>query len=466
MTTTASGRGPHQPNLPLDHDEVDLALRSWRFWLVVVLVGVGAGTGAGVLMAILHAVQHLAYGYRHGDFQAGVRAAPSWRRVVVLVGAGLVLGTAWVVLRRVGGPVRGLDEAVWEREGRLRFVDTALNALFQIVAVGAGATLGREGAPKELGAGLASSLCDRAGLTPTERRVLVACGAGAGMAAVYNVPFGGALFAVEVLLGTLTLPVVVPALATAGVATGVSWLLLADRPTYDVGHLPLSASVTLWAVPLGGLAGLLGAGLVVLVGWAKARATRGTRTVLSVTAAYGAVGALAVVLPEVLGNGKDVAQMAFSGALSLPLVAAIVVARPLATGACLRAGAVGGLFTPTLTLGALVGVVAGRAWGALWPAGPVAGFALIGAAALLSAAMQSPVASITLVVELTHSGLALLVPVALAAAGATVVSRALVPASLYTAAGWWQGSHASSDRHPRWSRRGEPARPPPAGGAD
>ncbi len=427
---------------------MDRALRSWRFWLVLVLVGVGAGLGAGLLMAILHAVQHLCFGYRRGDFQSGVRGAPGWRRVAVLAGGGLVLGAAWVGLRRIGGPVRSLDEAVWERRGKLPVVDTALNAVLQIVAVGAGATLGREGAPKELGAGLASGLCDRAGLTPTQRQVLVACGAGAGMAAVYNVPLGGALFATEVLLGTLALPQVVPALATAGIATGVSWLLLPDRPTYQVHQLLISASLTIWAAAFGLLAGVIGAGLITTVGWAKARATHGTRTVGSVTAAFVAIGAVSVVLPEVLGNGKDVAQLALSGKLTIALVAAVVVARPLATAACLRSGAVGGLFTPTLAVGALAGTLAGQAWGVLWPAGPEAGFALIGAAALLSGAMQSPIASIVLVIELTHGGLDLLVPVSLAAAGATVVSRSLLPASLYTAAGWWR------DRRP-------PQSPPP-----
>jgi CIC family chloride channel protein len=440
---TADGPPPRQPNLPLDHDEADRALRSWRFWLVVVLAGIGAGVGAGVLMAILHAVQHLSYGYGHGDFQSGVARAPAWRRVVVLGGAGVVLGGAWVVLRKVGGPVRGLDEAVWEHRGRLPFFDTAANALLQIVAVGAGATLGREGAPKELGAGLASMLCDRAGLTPAQRRILVACGAGAGMAAVYNVPLGGALFAAEVLLGTMALPAVIPALATAAVATGTSWLLLPDRPTYEVGRLHVTAPLTIWAVLMGLVAGLLGAVLVVLVGWAKARATKGTRALGTITVALAAVGTVAIALPEVLGNGKDVAQLAFSGALGLSLVAAILLVRPLATAACLRAGAVGGLFTPTLTVGALAGSLAGRAWQVLVPGEAMAAFAVIGAAALLSGAMQSPIASVVLVIELTHSGLSLLVPIALAAAAATAVSRVLVPASLYTAAGWWQ-----ADRDP------------------
>lgn len=444
----ALGRGPHQPNLPEADDPAAAALGSWRFWLVVVLVGIGAGLGAGVLMAVLHAVQHLAFGYGRGDFQSGVRRAPGWRRVVVLGVAGVVLGIAWVVLRRTGGPVRGLDEAVWEREGRLPLVVTALNALLQIVAVGAGATLGREGAPKELGAGLASSLCDRVGLSAGERRLLVACGAGAGMAAVYNVPLGGALFAAEVLLGTLDLTKVVPALATAGIATGTSWLLLPDRPTYTVGHLALSASLTLWSVPFGLVAGLAGTGLVLLVGWAKARATGGSRSAATIACSFVAVGAVAVGLPEVLGNGKDVAQLALAGALSLPVVAAVVVVRPVATATLLRSGAVGGMFTPTFLLGALLGTLLGRPWAGLYPAGPAAGFALIGAAALLSGAMQSPIASIALVVELTHSGLSLLVPVALAATGATVVSRLLVPASLYTAADWWRAGRPPRG-HPR-----------------
>ena len=452
MATPVGGRGPHQPNLPVDRDDADGAFRSWRFWLVVVLAGAGSGLGAGLLMAVLHGVQHLAYDYHHGDFQTGVAEGPAWRPVPVLTIAGFVLATAWVLLRRFGGPVRGLDDAVWEHQGRLRPLDTAVNALLQIVAVGAGATLGREGAPKELGAGVASSLCDRVGLTPAQRQVLVACGAGAGMAAVYNVPLGGALFAAEVLLGSLSLATIVPALAMAGVATATSWLLLPDQSTYDVGHLSLGASLTMWAVAVGLLAGLLGAGLVVLVGWAKAHATTGRKALGSITIAFIAVGAVAVVLPQVLGNGKDVTQSALSGSLALPLVAAIVLVRPLATAACLRGGAVGGLFTPTLAVGALAGTLAGRAWGAVFPGGPVAGFALIGAAALLSGAMQSPLASIVLVVELTHSGLGLLVPIALAAVGATVVSRMLVPASLYTAAGWWKDGRSLPRRRRLWRR--------------
>nr|WP_282436870.1 chloride channel protein [Aciditerrimonas ferrireducens] len=383
-------------------------------------------------MAVLHAVQHLAYGYRHGDFQSGVRRAPAWRPLVVLAAGGLVLGTAWVVLRRVGGPVRGLSEAVWQKAGELPFVDTVVNGVLQIVAVGAGATLGREGAPKEVGAGWASLLCRRGRLGPAERQLLVACGAGAGMAAVYNVPLGGALFAAEVLLGTLALPVALPALAVAGVATAVSWLLLPEQPTYRVAPTTTDASLVLFAVVLGVAAGALSAGLVRGVSWAKGRQRRGpVLTVLAITLVFAAVGGVASGLPEVLGNGKDVAQAALSGSLALGTVAAVLVARPLATAACLRSGAVGGLFTPTLTMGCLLGLLAGRGWTGLWPGPSTPAVAMVGACALLAGTMQAPLAALALVVELTHSGLALVVPLGLAAVAATEVSRALVPASIY-----------------------------------
>ena len=131
----------------------------------------------------------------------------------------------------------------------------------------------------------------------------------------------------------------------------------------------------------------------------------------------------------------------------------LVVARPLATAACLRARAVG--VQPDPRRRRPKGALAGRAWAALLPAGPLAEFALIGAAALLAGAMHSPIASVALVVELTHSGLALLVPIALAATGATAVSRILVPATLYTAAGWWQAGHSphADPAHRRSPRR-------------
>jgi len=103
-----------------------------------------------------------------------------------------------------------------------------------IVIVALGASLGREAAPQQTGAALASALSVRAKLPEWQRRLLVACGAGAGMAAVYNVPLGGALFTLEVLMGTVTLPLVLPALATTLTATAVAWIAIPHVPTYAI----------------------------------------------------------------------------------------------------------------------------------------------------------------------------------------------------------------------------------------
>ncbi len=421
-----------QPNVP---PGLDVPGRSPRFWALVLLTGVGAGLGAGGLMLLLHLVQHLAYGYGSGPFQRGVERSTPERRVLVMAAAGVLTGGAWLWLRHAtrDHPPPGLTQAVWQRAGRLPFVATVANGVVQMVAVALGASLGREGAPKELGAAVASRLADQGGLTASQRRVLVACGAGAGMAAVYNVPLGGALFATEVLLGTIALPLVLPALATSAVATWVSWLLLPNRPTYRVPAHGVSPAQLVWALLAGPLAGVVAVVYIRLVAWAKARRPQGWRLVAALVLVFTAIGAVAIVYPEILGNGKDVAQYVFVGELGVPLLAVLVVLRPLATALCLRSGAAGGLFTPTLTFGALLGALLGHLWSLAWPGAPLGSYAVILAAAMLAAAMQSPVASVVLVLELTGGGLPLMVPLLLAVASATLVCRRLEPRSVYSA---------------------------------
>lgn len=420
-----------QPNVPGDDDPA--AGYSVRFWVVVLLTGVGAGIGAIGFMVLLHAVQHVAYSYTSGPFQLGVARTSGLRRIAVMTGAGVFAGVAWLVLRRVAGRIGGLSEAVWTGNGRLPFGATIVNGALQMTVVALGAPLGREGPPKEAGAAIASWLSDRCGLPARQRRLLVACGAGAGMAAVYNVPLGGALFAVEVLLGTLSLPVVLPALATAAVATVVGWLVLPAQPTYQVPNYGVSATQLVWAVLVGPLAGLVAVGYIRLIAAAKARTPQGWHLVASTTVVFSAIGCLAVLYPAMLGNGKDVAQFAFIDQIGIAQLGVLLVLRPLATASCLRAGAVGGLFTPTLTLGAVFGGFLGTLWSAMWPGAPIGSYAVIGAAAMLAAAMQSPLASIVLVLELTGGGLALMAPLLVAVTGAVLVCRALDDRSVYSA---------------------------------
>jgi H+/Cl- antiporter ClcA len=146
-----------------------------------------------------------------------------------------------------------------------------------------------------------------------------------------------------------------------------------------------------------------------------------------------AVGGISIEFPQVLGNGKDVAQLAFVGAIPPLLLVALVFLRPLATLACLGSGVPGGLFTPSLAMGALLGGVLGIAWSWFWPGVPPGLFAVIGATAVLAATTHGPISSIVLVMELTARDRSFMLPLLAAVVTATIVARTLDPRSIYDA---------------------------------
>jgi len=401
-----------------------------RFWMLVVLVGLGAGLGGAALMELLKGVQHLAWSYHIGDFLEGVQGASATRRVLVLAIGGVVAGAGGLLL---AGRDTDISGAIWLRDARLPLLASLARAVHSIVIVGLGASLGREAAPQQTGAALASALSDWAKLPDWQRRLLVACGAGAGMAAVYNVPLGGALFALEVLLGTLTLPLVLPALATSLIATAVAWIALPTHATYSIPTYTIHTSQVVWALIVGPIAGLAAVGYIRLIARAHAVRPSGWMRMAAPVVVFTALGAVAIAYPQILGNGKNIVQLAFVARLSVALLAVLLVLKPLATAACLGSGASGGLFTPTLAFGVLLGGLLGEAWSQIWPGAPLGGYAIIGGAAVLGAAMQGPLAAVVLVLELTQHADSLMVAVLIAVVEATVLARILGAPSIYSA---------------------------------
>jgi len=432
-----SGRGAtEQPNVTGD-GETALSL---AFWLLVVMTGVAAGLLGDAMMVVLFNVQHLAYGYgigsfRHaGSFEAAVERASSLRRVAGLMIAGAFGGLAWYLLRRVTpGEKSELDDVIWHG-GRLSARRSLGTGIISEVVIGLGASLGREQAPKLLGGVAGSVLADRFRLTPAQRRLLVACGGGAGLAAVYNVPLGGALFTAEVLLGTVTLPVVLPALACSVVATVTSYLYLPARATYlDIPAYHLTWPLMAWALLAGPAIGLIAVGYTRLVGWVSHHAASGRWIIPAMLAAFTALGLIGIAYPQLFGNGKDMAHDAFTGADGLTLLLVLFALKPVVTCLCLGSGASGGLFTPTLSTGAVLGGAVGLLWSMAWPGSPAGAYAMIGAAAMLGAGMQAPLASLALVLELTYSGFQIIAPMMIATIIATVVARHVDGYSIYSA---------------------------------
>ena len=407
-----------------------------KTWGLVCLTGVGAGLAGGLLMRLLRLIQHLAWPYRPGfDFVDATRLAPAWHRIGVVLGAGVLTATVpWLLRKNLGGGHGGdLAEKIWFGSGKLDPIRTAVRAILSIVIVGMGASLGREAAPKQAGALIASLLSGWARLPHSQRRLLAACGAGAGIAAVYNVPVGGGLFTLEVLLGSLSLSLVPPALVASLIAVAVSWLLLPDAPTYDIAHWTVDPALIGFAVVAGPIAGAVSIAYVRLIAFADRQTPSGASAFLAPLAVFAALGALALPFPELLGNGKDVVQETFTSAPTLPVLAVLVLLKPLATAACLGSGAPGGLFTPTMTLGAVLGAALGLVWLSVWPGGPVGPYAAVGSAAVLAAATQGPLSAIVLTLELTRRLDWIIVPVAIGVAGATASARALEVRSIYSA---------------------------------
>jgi H+/Cl- antiporter ClcA len=271
-------------------------------------------------------------------------------------------------------------------------------------------------------------------LSDEQRRLLVACGAGAGMSAAYGVPLGGALFALEVMRGVLALRYVLPALFASVIATAVSWVWLPDTPTYLIPAYSSSVSIVVWALVAGPIAGVVSVGYVRAVTWAdRNKPPQGWRRFAAPLAGLGLLGLASIVFPQLLGNGRDISQLAFTNQVAPALLLILLVLKPAATVLSVRCGAPGGLFTPSLTVGALLGALLGHAWSWFWPGAPPGLFAVLGAAAVLAATTQGPISTVVLMMELTGRDRSFIVPLLLAVATATLVARTIEPRSIYDA---------------------------------
>jgi CIC family chloride channel protein len=177
-----------------------------RFWLAVLLTGIGTGLGAAGLTRLLELIQHLAWNGSPTNILKAAEHASAARHPLVLLCGGILTGAGQLLLKELTSG-NGIDPtaAIWLYAGRMPALRTLGSAVLSIFAVGMGASMGREGAPKQAGAVFANFLADEGSLSDEQRRLLVSCGAGAGMGAAHGVPLGGALFALEVMRGKLAL---------------------------------------------------------------------------------------------------------------------------------------------------------------------------------------------------------------------------------------------------------------------
>lgn len=401
------------------------------YGLVTLATGVGAGLGGMALALLLHLIQHLAYGYSLGalvgkeSFLQGVLAAPPWRRVLALLGCGVLGGCGWLLVYRFGHKLLSVAKAVEPGAPPMPPVSTLSHVLLQISTVALGSPLGREVAPREVGALLAGAAARSACLPDEDIRIMIACGAGAGLAAVYNVPLAGALYTLEVLLRTARVAAVIPAIATSFIATVVAWIGLGDEVQYHFPDYPISATLVVWALLAGPVLGLAAGRYVKVAAWARKHAPRDARLVPRCLAVLAAIGIAAVWFPELLGNGKAPNQLDFSGDIPFRLALELLVLKFAAVIFTLRAGAEGGLMTPGIAIGGFIAVILGSLWNWAGAGVPLGAYAIVGGTGFLAVSMAMPLTAIVLMFEFTHAGQDFFIPIMAATAGSLLANLAV-----------------------------------------
>jgi CIC family chloride channel protein len=348
----------------------------------------------------------MAFGFTTGTLaEAITRVEPLHRLLAVALG-GVAVAAAWYALRKLGPRIPTVDDIAAGARVPVRWMlaDTVL----QVINVAIGASIGREGAPRQAGALSGALAAQRLALPPELRRVLAACGAGAGLAAIYNVPFGGACFALEAVLGLglvrrargSAAGMIVSTIACAWLATVIARVAVPDRPTYALDDRLWSAPVLVFALLVGPALGLAGCAFGALVDRTREHAAVGPHILWRMPAAYLLLGALAIPFPLILGNGHAMAQSLFAAAVPIGMTLALALAKPVATLLTVLAGATGGRLTPSLATGAALGLLAAALASEALPVLP-ASAAILGAAAFLAGAARVPLAAGVLAVEFT-----------------------------------------------------------------
>ncbi|WP_022881405.1 chloride channel protein [Gryllotalpicola ginsengisoli] len=401
------------------------ARRILRLALAILAVGVVVGISSGLLSLLLHGFEQLAFGYVEDHSTPGAEGAPWWRRGAAVIIGGVIAAVAWWLLRRGPRAVPSVKAAV--DGARMPWWQTIVHAVLQILIVGTGAPVGREVAPRELGALVGGWFTSAFRIDGRERAVIVAAGAGAGLAGVYNIPLAGALFAVEILLAELTLETAAVALGVCAVAALVASVVEGYEPFYVIHGATSSWSLAVFAAIFGPLFGFLGYWFSHWGAWAERRRAKGATILWLLPAASVLTAVVAIWLPEVMGNGRAVAQAGFNTAdyTMIGWLVAAFLAKGVVTLVTIRSGAAGGVLTPAIALGSSSGAAIGALWVLLWPGSSVTAFAVVGAAALLASSQKSPFTAIAIVFELTHASLEFLAPLGVAVGGAILIRRLL-----------------------------------------
>ncbi len=429
-----------------------LRLLRWRLWIIeklrpspwqetlcwAAVAGVFGALSALAFRGGVGLIHSLLTGNSYGMVES-FRELVWWQRLCIPVVGGVMTGLVLLFGKRLHPGESSTDymEAILIGSGNIPVRASLVKSTAAMFSIASGGSIGREGPLVQLAAVSASWLGRWRHLSAPQLRLLVACGAAAGIASAYNAPIAGSFFVAEIILGTIAMESLGP-LAVAAVAATLTMRALSDAHTlYTVPAFTLHS---LWEIGpfviLGALAGTVAPFFLHSLRQVEELFAR-TKLPLPARLALGGliVGALAVWVPEVCGNGYSVVVEILNGQLVWTTLLLVLACKWVATAASFGSGAPGGVFTPTLFMGATLGYLYGFGVHEIWPVGAAdpQAFALVGMGALLAAASHAPVMAIILLFEMTLS-YDIILPLMLCCVVAYYTARGIKDQSLYSEA--------------------------------
>ena len=397
----------------------------------VAVVAVVAAGFAVIFRWAVGAATHVLGGDNVVDLMAGL---PAWERVALPAGGGLATGLIALAARRLRGAsgVGFVMEAIVLGRERVPLQRSALQMLSSWFAIVSGNSLGREGPLIQFGAAAGEGARRAFKLTDASAQVVLAAGVAAGFAAAYNAPMAASLFVIEVVTGVIVLEAAVHILLAAVIATVITQYAVGGAPLYGLRDFGRVAPIELLA--FAGL-GLVAAPLGVMFLRGLAIVGRAWRKLpVPARSAAGGVlcGCVLLVVPAVAGNGFEPLDRLLDGKLAIPAVAWLLLAKPLATAASVGSGNPGGVFTPTLLVGALIGTLFAAGLAACGADVTPGAYALVGLGAALSATTHAPIMAAILACELSGD-FGLILPLLVACALAAAMARRLYIDNMYSA---------------------------------
>lgn len=378
-----------------------------RLSALALVVGVVAAIGAVVFREMIELVQQGFFGVSTERLASFAASLPGWRVVLAPALAGLFVGifVKFALRDQRSHGVAEVIEASAIHGGRMTFRDGLVSAIVSAVSIGGGASVGREGPAIHLGGALASTIGGWFKLDRSQARIILGAGAAAAIAASFNAPFAGVFFAHEVIIGHYALPAFAPVAIGSVTGTVAARVYFGDFPAFIIAGHEISSLLEMPAFALLGVVCAMAAiafiRLVPMVQdiHGKLKIPRWASPAIGGLL----VGLLALWFPEVLGVGYEATDRALNGEYLLVMLIALAAAKLLATVICLGSGFGGGVFSPSLFIGAMIGGAFGVVAAIPFPdlASSLGAYTVVGMGATAAAVFGAPISTTLMIFELT-----------------------------------------------------------------